>query len=143
MRHLIASAPAARRDAAAAEIGQQGSGDGRPRNVLTLDPDGPRFIGIAEDPAAPFRQPGRHHQRAGHRSDGGRSCRQTGDRYRRATTSHMVNLFNPQIIVLAGRVAGRLGEHLIRHSRTAAARYALDESREGAEIALCPVDAIR
>ncbi|MFF5372768.1 ROK family protein [Streptomyces sp. NPDC013187] len=54
--------------------------------------------------------------------------------------ANMINLFNPQIIVLTGWVADRLGEHLLRHTRTTAARYALDEPWEGTEIILCPID---
>ncbi|MDH6622649.1 putative NBD/HSP70 family sugar kinase [Streptomyces sp. LBL] len=61
-------------------------------------------------------------------------------RYLGIAIANMVNLFNPQIIVLTGWVADSVGGHLIRHARATAERYALEEPWEGTEIALCAID---
>lgn len=61
-------------------------------------------------------------------------------RYLGIAFANLVNLFNPQVIVLTGWVADRPGEPLIRHARSTAADRALDEPWAGTEIALHPMD---
>jgi predicted NBD/HSP70 family sugar kinase len=64
----------------------------------------------------------------------------TTGRYLGIAVADLVNLCNPQIIVLTGWVADRLGSALLPHVRDTAARNALAEPWQGTEISLCPID---
>ncbi|MFD7295311.1 ROK family protein [Streptomyces sp. NPDC059897] len=60
-------------------------------------------------------------------------------RYLGAAVGDLVNLLNPEVVVLSSWVAGRLGEPLLREVRTAVARHALAGPFGAAEIVLSPV----
>ncbi|MFI6931627.1 ROK family protein [Streptomyces sp. NPDC050287] len=64
----------------------------------------------------------------------------TTGRYLGIAIANLINLCNPQIIVLTGWVADSLGNAMLPHVRATAARYALAEPWEGTEISLCPID---
>ncbi|KOV69630.1 transcriptional regulator [Streptomyces sp. NRRL WC-3618] len=64
----------------------------------------------------------------------------TTGRYLGIAIANLINLCNPQIIVLTGWVADSLGSAVLPHVRATAARYALAEPWEGTEISLCPID---
>ncbi|MGP4112638.1 ROK family protein [Streptomyces sp. 4N509B] len=59
--------------------------------------------------------------------------------YLGAAVADLVNLLDPEIVVLSGWVAGQLGEPLLREVRAAVARQALRRPAGGAEIVLSPV----
>jgi predicted NBD/HSP70 family sugar kinase len=62
-------------------------------------------------------------------------------RYLGAAVADLVNLLNPQMIVLSSWVALRLGQPLLDEVREAVARHALRRPLESAEIVLCPIAA--
>ncbi|WP_328825659.1 ROK family transcriptional regulator [Streptomyces ureilyticus] len=64
----------------------------------------------------------------------------TTGRYLGIAIANLINLFNPQTIVLTGWVADSLGSAVLPYVRATAARYALAEPWEGTEISLCPID---
>ncbi|WP_407991437.1 ROK family protein [Kitasatospora sp. CMC57] len=64
----------------------------------------------------------------------------TTGQYLGIAIADLINLFNPQIIVLTGWVADSLGSAVLPHVRATAARCALTEPWEGTEISLCPID---
>lgn len=64
----------------------------------------------------------------------------TTGRYLGIAIANLINLCNPEIIVLTGWVADSLGSAVLPHVRDTAARYALAEPWEGTEISLCPID---
>lgn len=64
----------------------------------------------------------------------------TTGRYLGIAIANLINLCNPQIIVLTGWVADSLGSAVLPHLRATAAHYALAEPWEGTEISLCPID---
>ncbi|MEU6259628.1 ROK family protein [Streptomyces sp. NPDC047043] len=61
-------------------------------------------------------------------------------RYLGIALANLINLFNPQVVVLTGWVADRLGAQLVERARPTLAAHALGEAWAGAEIALCPLD---
>jgi predicted NBD/HSP70 family sugar kinase len=60
-------------------------------------------------------------------------------RYLGAAVSDLVNLLNPEVIVLSSWVARRLGAPLLEEVREAVARHALRRPLESTEIVLCPI----
>lgn len=60
-------------------------------------------------------------------------------RYLGAAVADLVNLLNPEVVVLSSWVAGRLGEPLLRDVRSAVERHALAGSFAATEIVLSPV----
>lgn len=60
-------------------------------------------------------------------------------RYLGAAISDLVNLLNPEVIVLSSWVAGRLGRPLLDEVRAAVARHALARPLAATEIVLCPI----
>ncbi|WP_431046856.1 ROK family transcriptional regulator [Streptomyces sp. P1-3] len=67
-----------------------------------------------------------------------RAVRETA-RYLGAALADLVNLLNPEVIVLSSWVAAKLGEPLLAEVREAVARHALRRPLESAEIVLCPI----
>jgi predicted NBD/HSP70 family sugar kinase len=62
-------------------------------------------------------------------------------RYLGAAVADLVNLLNPQMIVLSSWVAAKLGQPLLDEVHEAVARHALRRPRESTEIVLCPIAA--
>ncbi|WP_405719396.1 ROK family protein [Streptomyces sp. NBC_01537] len=60
-------------------------------------------------------------------------------RYLGAAVADLVNLLNPEVIVLSSWVARRLGQPLLDEVREAVARHALRRPLESTEIVLCPI----
>jgi predicted NBD/HSP70 family sugar kinase len=60
-------------------------------------------------------------------------------RYLGAAVSDLVNLLNPEVVVLSSWVAARLGEPLLREVRAAVARRALGRPLAATEIVLSPI----
>lgn len=60
-------------------------------------------------------------------------------RYLGASIAHLVNLLNPEVIVLSSWVAARLGEPLLHEVREAVARHALPRPMAATEIVLSPI----
>ncbi|MGW0737503.1 ROK family protein [Streptomyces sp. NPDC002851] len=60
-------------------------------------------------------------------------------RFLGAALADLVNLLNPEVIVLSSWVAARLGEPLLTEVRTAVARHALRRPLAAAEIVLSPI----
>ncbi|WP_449349359.1 ROK family transcriptional regulator [Streptomyces shaanxiensis] len=60
-------------------------------------------------------------------------------RYLGAAIAHLVNLFNPEVVVLASWVAAALGEPLVAEVREAVARHALPRPMAATEIVLSPI----
>jgi len=60
-------------------------------------------------------------------------------RYLGAAVADLVNLLNPEVIVLSSWVARRLGRPLLDEVREAVARHALRRPLESTEIVLCPI----
>jgi predicted NBD/HSP70 family sugar kinase len=60
-------------------------------------------------------------------------------RYLGAAIADLVNLLNPQVIVLSSWVAARLGEPLLAEVRESVARHALSRPLDAAEIVLSPI----
>ncbi|MFC8429076.1 ROK family transcriptional regulator [Streptomyces sp. NPDC057253] len=60
-------------------------------------------------------------------------------RYLGASIAHLVNLFNPEVVVLASWVAAALGEPLVEEVREAVARHALPRPMAATEIVLSPI----
>jgi predicted NBD/HSP70 family sugar kinase len=60
-------------------------------------------------------------------------------RYLGVGIADLVNLFNPQVIVLSGWVAARLGESLLTEVRNVVSRHALRQPFTSTEIVLCPI----
>jgi predicted NBD/HSP70 family sugar kinase len=60
-------------------------------------------------------------------------------RYLGAALSDLVNLLNPELIVLSSWVAGKLGPPLLDEVREAVARHALARPLAATEIVLCPI----
>jgi predicted NBD/HSP70 family sugar kinase len=56
-----------------------------------------------------------------------------------AGIADLVNLLNPEVVVLSSWVAARLGEPLLREVRTAVARHALHRPLASTEIVLSPI----
>lgn len=64
-------------------------------------------------------------------------------RYLGASISDLVNLLNPEIVVLSSWVAATLGEPLVTEVREAVARHALKRPLAATEIVLSPSPGIR
>jgi predicted NBD/HSP70 family sugar kinase len=62
-------------------------------------------------------------------------------RYLGAAVADLVNVLNPQMIVLSSWVAAKLGQPLLDAVREAVARHALRHPLESTEIVLCPIAA--
>ncbi|MCX5359903.1 ROK family protein [Streptomyces sp. NBC_00124] len=60
-------------------------------------------------------------------------------RYLGAGIANLVNLFNPEVIVLSSWVAAALGESLVEEVREAVARHALPRPMAATEIVLSPI----
>jgi predicted NBD/HSP70 family sugar kinase len=60
-------------------------------------------------------------------------------RYLGAAIADLINLLNPEVVVLSSWVASRLGEPLLREVRTAVARRALGRPLAATEIVLSPI----
>ncbi|MBW8818231.1 MULTISPECIES: ROK family transcriptional regulator [unclassified Streptomyces] len=60
-------------------------------------------------------------------------------RYLGASIAHLVNLFNPEVVVLSSWVAAALGEPLVAEVREAVARHALPRPMAATEIVLSPI----
>lgn len=60
-------------------------------------------------------------------------------RYLGAAVSDLVNLLNPEVIVLSSWVARKLGAPLLEEVREAVARHALRRPLESTRIVLCPI----
>nr|WP_202515530.1 ROK family transcriptional regulator [Streptomyces sp. SID161] len=60
-------------------------------------------------------------------------------RYLGAGISDLINLLNPEVVVLSSWVAARLGEPLLREVRQAVARHALRRPLAATEIVLSPI----
>ncbi|WP_221351043.1 ROK family transcriptional regulator [Streptomyces beigongshangae] len=60
-------------------------------------------------------------------------------RYLGAAVADLVNLLNPEVVVLSSWVAAALGEPLLHEVREAVARYALKRPLAGTEIVLSPI----
>ncbi|GAA1360800.1 ROK family protein [Streptomyces beijiangensis] len=60
-------------------------------------------------------------------------------RYLGAAISDLVNLLNPEVVVLSSWVAGKLGRPLLDEVREAVARRALARPLAATEIVLCPI----
>ena len=60
-------------------------------------------------------------------------------RYLGAAIGNLINLFNPQIVVLGSWVAARLGEPLLEAVREHVRDHALPRPLESTEIVLCPI----
>jgi predicted NBD/HSP70 family sugar kinase len=60
-------------------------------------------------------------------------------RYLGASIAHLVNLVNPEVVVLASWVAAALGEPLVAEVREAVARHALPRPMAATEIVLSPI----
>ncbi|MFG2884568.1 ROK family protein [Streptomyces sp. NPDC048297] len=60
-------------------------------------------------------------------------------RYLGAAISDLINLLNPEVVVLSSWVAARLGEPLLREVRAAVARRALGRPLAATEIVLSPI----
>ncbi|HLL67987.1 MAG TPA: ROK family transcriptional regulator [Micromonosporaceae bacterium] len=60
-------------------------------------------------------------------------------RYLGAGVADLVNVINPEVVVLGGWVAGLLGPHLLPEVRNVIARHALRRSGEAARLELCQI----
>jgi predicted NBD/HSP70 family sugar kinase len=60
-------------------------------------------------------------------------------RYLGVAVADLVNLFNPQVIVLSSWVAAKLGQTLLDEVRTVVARHALRHPYANTDIVLCPI----
>lgn len=60
-------------------------------------------------------------------------------RYLGAGIADLVNLFNPEVVVLSSWVASALGEPLVTEVREAVARHALPRPMAATEIVLSPI----
>lgn len=60
-------------------------------------------------------------------------------RHLAAGIANLVNLFNPEVVVLSSWVAAALGEPLLHEVRTAVARHALERPLAATEIVLSPI----
>jgi predicted NBD/HSP70 family sugar kinase len=60
-------------------------------------------------------------------------------KYLGAAVGNLVNLLNPQVIVLSSWVAARLGEPLLAQVRAAVAEHALRRPLQSTQIVLCPI----
>lgn len=60
-------------------------------------------------------------------------------RYLGASIAHLVNLVNPEVVVLSSWVAAALGEPLVAEVREAVARHALPRPMAATEIVLSPI----
>ncbi|MEV7073683.1 ROK family transcriptional regulator [Streptomyces sp. NPDC091972] len=60
-------------------------------------------------------------------------------RYLGASVAHLVNLVNPEVVVLSSWVAAALGEPLVAEVREAVARHALPRPAAATEIVLSPI----
>ncbi|MFF0011992.1 ROK family transcriptional regulator [Streptomyces sp. NPDC005374] len=60
-------------------------------------------------------------------------------RYLGASIAHLVNLLNPEVVVLSSWVASALGEPLVAEVREAVARHALPRPMAATEIVLSPI----
>jgi predicted NBD/HSP70 family sugar kinase len=60
-------------------------------------------------------------------------------RYLGAAVGNLVNLLNPQVIVLSSWVAARLGESLLAAMKETVARHALPRPLQSTQIVLCPL----
>jgi predicted NBD/HSP70 family sugar kinase len=60
-------------------------------------------------------------------------------RYLGAAVGNLVNLLNPQVIVLSSWVAARLGESLLAAVKETVARHALPRPLQSTQIVLCPI----
>lgn len=58
-------------------------------------------------------------------------------RYLGAGIANLVNLVNPEVVVLGGWVSSRLGVHLIAETRTVLARHALRRPADAVRLELC------
>jgi predicted NBD/HSP70 family sugar kinase len=61
-------------------------------------------------------------------------------RYLAVAVADLINMANPEVIVLSSWVAARLGEPLLEHCRTLLARHALGRPLAHTEITLCRID---
>ncbi len=66
------------------------------------------------------------------------AVRRTG-RYLGAAVGNLVNLLNPQVIVLSSWVAARLGDALLSAMRETVAQHALQRPLQSTQIVLCPI----
>lgn len=60
-------------------------------------------------------------------------------RYLGASIADLINLLNPEVVVLSSWVAAALGEPLLREVREAVARHALRRPLAATEIVLSPI----
>jgi predicted NBD/HSP70 family sugar kinase len=60
-------------------------------------------------------------------------------RYLGAAVGNLVNLLNPQVIVLSSWVAARLGDALLAAMRETVAQHALSRPLQSTQIVLCPI----
>lgn len=94
------------------------------------------------EPAAAPRRPDRHHRRPVRGVAAGdpvalQVVRDTA-RYLGASIADLINLLNPEVVVLSSWVAAALGEPLLREVREAVARHALRRPLAATEIVLSP-----
>ncbi|MDX3311357.1 ROK family transcriptional regulator [Streptomyces sp. NPDC054884] len=75
---------------------------------------------------------------AAHDPDAVETVRETA-RYLGAGIANLVNLLNPEIVVLSSWVAARLGEPLLKAVREAVARHALQRPLSASRIVLSPI----